>query len=57
MYWVMRNKYFNNVVKKVLKYRGKLIDLSKLKKNIESILAEDYSDQKAYKMVYYLKNR
>jgi len=53
----MRNKYFNNVVKKVLKHRWKLIDLTKLKKNIENILADDYSDQKAYKMVYYLKNR
>ena len=33
------------------------MDISILKKVIESVLADDYSDPKVYKMVYYLKNR
>jgi len=53
----MRNKYLNTVVKKIWKRRGKIVDGEKIKHILEHILAEDYSDQKMYKMIYYLKNR
>ena len=53
----MRNKYFNTVVKKISKHRWKLLDVDKLKKIVSDILDDEYTDQKMYKMIYYLKNR
>lgn len=53
----MKNKYFDIVVKKIWKHRGKLLHIEKVKDIMSSILAEDYSDQKMYKIIYYLKNR
>ncbi len=53
----MKNRYFDIVVKKILKHKGKLIDIGKLKVLFSSLLAEEYSQQKMYKMIYYLKNR
>lgn len=33
------------------------MDVDKVRKIVRSILDSDYSDQKLYKMLYYLKNR
>ncbi|EKD24915.1 MAG: hypothetical protein ACD_80C00145G0049 [uncultured bacterium (gcode 4)] len=53
----MSNKVFDNLVKKLIKYKGKLIDWEKVSSLLKSSLAEDFSIQKMYKMVYYLKIR
>ena len=53
----MKNMYFDTVVKKLWKHRNKIIEIEKIKKIIENILDTDYSEKKAYKMIYYLKNR
>ncbi|MEF2174892.1 MAG: hypothetical protein V3575_00350 [Candidatus Absconditabacteria bacterium] len=53
----MQNQYFNIVVKKILKSRGKVINSEKIKKIINDILESQYSDKKCYKIIYHLKNR
>jgi len=53
----MRENYFNIVVKKILKEKWKIIWPEKIKKIVQNVLAENYSDQKNYKVVYYLKAR
>ncbi len=53
----MKNQYFDTVVKKIWKYKNKLLEISKIKEIIKNILDTEYSEQKTYKMIYYLKNR
>ncbi len=53
----MKNQYFNIVVKKILKYKNKLLEIEKIKEIIKNILDTEYSEPKTYKMIYYLKNR
>lgn len=53
----MKNKYFDIVVKKIWKNKGWIINIEKIKKIIENILDTEYTEKKAYKMIYYLKNR
>ncbi len=53
----MKENYFNTVVKKILKEKWKIIWPEKIKKIVQNILAENYSEQKNYKVVYYLKAR
>ena len=53
----MKNKYFDTVVKKILKYKNKIIEIQKIKGIVQDILDTDYSEKKTYKMIYYLKNR
>jgi len=53
----MSNRVFDNLVKKLMKYKGKLIDGEKVWVLLKSSLAEDFSIQKMYKMIYYLKIR
>ena len=57
MYLLMTNKVFDNLVKKLIKYRGKVIDGEKVWLLLKSSLVEDFSIQKMYKMIYYLKIR
>ena len=54
---LMKNKYFDTVVKKMGKYKNKIIDIEKMKEILKNILDTDYSDKKTYKIIYYLKNR
>lgn len=53
----MKNKSFDIVVKRLIKQKGKLIDIQKIADVLEHIQDEKTTLQKAYKMVYYLKNR
>ena len=53
----MSNRVFDNLVRKLMKYKGKLIDGEKVWLLLKSSLAEDFSLQKMYKMIYYLKIR
>lgn len=53
----MKNQYFDIVVKKIWKYKNKLLEIQKIKEIIKNILDTEYSEQKTYKMIYYLKNR
>jgi len=53
----MSNRVFDTVVKKLMKYKGKLVDGEKIWVLLKSSLAEDFSIQKMYKMIYYLKVR
>ncbi|UFX82649.1 hypothetical protein [Candidatus Absconditicoccus praedator] len=53
----MKNTYFNNVVKKILKSKNKIVSTQKIKKIVQNILDTNYNDSKAYKIIYYLKNR
>ena len=53
----MSNRVFDNLVRKLMKYKGKLIDGEKVWLLLKSSLAEDFSVQKMYKMIYYLKIR
>ncbi len=53
----MKDSYFNNVVKKILKKKNKKVSADKIKKIVENILDSNYNNSKAYKIIYYLKNR
>jgi len=53
----MSNRVFDNLVKKLMKYKGKLVDGGKVWVLLKSSLAEDFSIQKMYKLIYYLKIR
>ena len=53
----MSNIVFDNLVKKLMKYKGKLVDGEKVSVLLKSSLAEDFSIQKMYKLIYYLKIR
>ncbi len=53
----MKNQYFNTLVKKLSKYKNKLIHIDELKRLLRNILDDQYKDTKAYKNIYYLKNR
>jgi len=53
----MSNIVFDNLVKRLIKYRGKLIDGEKIWSILKHSLAEDFSLQKTYKIIYYLKIR
>lgn len=57
MYLCMANKVFDNLVKRLIKHRGKLIDGEKIWKALKTSLVEDFSVQKMYKIIYYLKIR
>lgn len=53
----MRNSYLQSLIKKVEKMKGKLIYSDKLKSIIKHLMKENYHDTKAYKLIYYLKNK
>ncbi len=53
----MRNEYFHIVVKKMLNYRGKIISNQIIKKRLQWILDDEYSDSKMYKTIHKLKNK
>lgn len=52
----MENKSFDIVVKKLMKQKWKLVDIKKIGDMLSNI-HDGSSQQKVYKMVYYLKNR
>ncbi len=53
----MSNIVFDNLVKKLIKYKWRLIDGEKIWSLLKTSLAEDFSVQKMYKIIYYLKIR
>lgn len=53
----MSDSIFNNLVKKVSKYRWTLISTDRIKKIMQNILGDEYWEKKIYKMIYFLKNR
>ncbi|MFA7717555.1 MAG: hypothetical protein WC875_02475 [Candidatus Absconditabacterales bacterium] len=53
----MKNKNFDIVVKKLIKWKGKLVDIKKIGDILSNIQDDASTLQKVYKMVYYLKNR
>jgi hypothetical protein len=54
---IMKKSYFDIVVKNLLKHKNKLIDIDKVKDIVSNIMDSDYSENKAYKIIYQLKNR
>ncbi len=56
-YLFMGNVVFDNLVKKLIKYKGKLVDGEKVSSLLKTSMADDFSVQKMYKMIYYLKIR
>lgn len=53
----MGDSSFNKIVKKLLNYKGKLIDTENIKSVVEKVMAENYAEKKTYKIIYFLKNR
>ncbi len=53
----MSNMFFDNLVRNLIKYKGKLIDGEKVGTLLKSSMGDDFSVQKMYKMIYYLKVR
>lgn len=53
----MRNSYLQELAKKIEKKNGKLLYSHEIKKMISSLMKDEYTDTKAYKLIYYLKNR
>lgn len=56
-YLFMANKVFDILVKKLMKYKGKLVDGEKIGSLVNSFTVEVFSIQKIYKLIYYLKMR
>ncbi len=53
----MKDTFFNITVKKILKNKWKIIDSEKVKNIVKEVMGENYNNNKAYKMIYYMKNR
>ncbi|OQB42257.1 MAG: hypothetical protein BWY04_00321 [candidate division CPR1 bacterium ADurb.Bin160] len=53
----MQKNNFDIVVKNLSKYKNKLIEIDKVKEIVKKILDNEYSENKAYKMIYHLKNK
>ena len=53
----MANKYFDIIVKSLMKHMGRLINISKIEQILKRVVDEDFANQKMYKLIYYLKNR
>ncbi|MCK9466841.1 MAG: hypothetical protein M0P94_00785 [Candidatus Absconditabacterales bacterium] len=53
----MQKNNFDIVVKNLFKYKNKLIEIDKIKDIVEKILDSEYSENKAYKIIYHLKNK
>jgi len=53
----MRDSYFNSCVERLSKYKNKILIIQKLKDIIKSILWDNFSENKIYKMIYYLKSK
>lgn len=53
----MRNSYLQPIADKLQRRSKKIIYVDSLKKLIESVMKEQYSDKKAYKIIYHLKNK
>lgn len=53
----MRNTYLQSLIKKISKKRGKLIYSDELKTLSRALMGKQYSNAKAYKLIYYLKNK
>ncbi len=53
----MSNEVFDNIVRKLMKYKGKLIDVEKIGILLKSSMGDHFSVQKMYKIIYYLKIR
>lgn len=56
-YLYMVNKIFDILVKRLMKYKGKLMDGEKIGILVNSFAVEKVSNQKIYKLIYYLKMR
>lgn len=53
----MRNSYLQDLIQKLKKRNHKIIYADKLKQVIAWLMKDEYSDTKAYKLIYYLKNK
>jgi len=53
----MKEPYFNTVVKRLLKNKGKIVEIDEIKKIVQNILDENFTENKAYKIIYHLKNK
>lgn len=53
----MKKNNFDIIVKNLFKYKNKLIEIDKIKDIVGKILDSEYSENKAYKMIYHLKNK
>lgn len=53
----MANKVFDILVKRLMKFKGKLMDGEKIGSLVNSFVAEEFSIKKIYKLIYYLKMR
>lgn len=53
----MRNSYLQPIANKLQKRSNKIIYADKLKAVIESVMEENYTDKRAYKIIYHLKNK
>lgn len=53
----MKANNFNIIVKNILKYKNKLIWINKIKEIIKNLFDSDYTENKAYKIIYQLKNK
>lgn len=53
----MKNKFFDSIVKDLVKTKHKIISIDKIRKLFSGIMWDLYHDKKMYKLLYYLKNR
>ncbi len=53
----MKNKHIDTIVLKLIKKKRKICYVDELKQTIREELQETYTEQKAYKVLYYLKRR
>lgn len=54
---VFKNSYLAELVKRLKKRRHKIIYSHELKGIIKKVMKSEYTDKKAYKLMYYLKNK
>lgn len=54
---IMLNKSTDIVVKNLMRYKGKLINIPKIENLLKNVIDDKFTNQKMYKLIYYLKNR
>lgn len=52
-----KSSYLNEISIKLKKRRHKVIFSKELKSLIQKVMTSEYTDKKAYKQIYYLKNK
>ena len=53
----MKNQHLPSIIKKITRRSNKIFTSIEIKKTIQSVVLDEYTDKRAYKIIYYLKKK